>query len=144
MYYKFCRERLRGGLRWEWIPCAVVPRAFANGFCNIIQFCLKIIWWFYWFKKCYGRRGSWCWWGKLAVRLSWIIYLKVETSRVDVNKACGLDGPWNFIVLQLGDLLFQLRLLSSCLVLLHFILFCCILLTMYSMVMLFLLFLTLE
>ena len=44
--------------------------------------------------------------GYVEGRVSWIIFLKVETSCVDVSKACGLDGPWHFIVLQLGDLLF--------------------------------------
>ena len=55
----------------------------------------------------------------------------LETSCVDVNQACGLDGLLHLILFLLWTLLFQLRLLSSCLMLLHFILSYCILLTMY-------------
>ena len=48
----------------------------------------------------------------------------LETSCVDVNQACGLDGLLHFILLLLWTLLFQVWLLSSCLKLsaLHFFL----------------------
>ena len=48
----------------------------------------------------------------------------LETSCVDVNQACGLDGLLHFLLLLLWTLLFQVRLLSSCLKFsaLHFVL----------------------
>ena len=51
--YKFFWEWLSGGLRWEWFPCAVVPKVFPNRFYygwwiwetrrfgTSFQFCLK-------------------------------------------------------------------------------------------------------
>ena len=45
----------------------------------------------------------------------------LETSCVDVNQACDLDGLLHFVLLLLWIFLLQLRLLSSCLMLLHFI-----------------------
>ena len=48
----------------------------------------------------------------------------LETSCVDVNQACGLDGLLHLILFLLRTLLFQVRLLSSCLKFsaLHFVL----------------------
>ena len=116
------------------------------------------LWWFNWFQKWWGKRMSWYWWAKLVVweenwvqrwldlqrrQPSWVMTIIMfgskgvlsyilETSCIDVNKACGLDWLSHYILLLMWTLLFQLRLLSSCLMLLHFNMSCCILLTMYG------------
>ena len=66
----------------------------------------------------------------LEARVCWIIYWKLAVLML--TRLVVWMGFLHLILFLLWTLLFQLRLLSSCLMLLHFILSCCILLTMYS------------
>ena len=112
---KFCWERLCGNLRWEWLPCAVVPKASlyrfhhgwwiwkTRGFVASYQFCLKTfddvislenvvddasLW--------HRRIGSKMGFEERTALMSGPCLeerLEVETDRVHVNKACSLNGP---------------------------------------------------
>ena len=81
------------------------------------------------FKSDAEKRMSWYWWGKLVVwEENWVQrwWFWREDSPHDCYHAC----KWGCVKLYTGNqllllwtLLFQLRLLSSCLMLLHFILY---------------------
>ena len=117
---KFCWERLCGSLRWEWYPCAVVPKASLHrfhhgwwiwetrGFVASYQFCLKTfddvislknvvddasLW--------HSRIGSKMGFEERTALMSGTMFGRKAwswTSRVHVNKACSLSGPWLLVV----------------------------------------------